>query len=318
MTYKYLFNKRARLFGEVAYINTTSSVPRPMTSVQNMEGSERSGYVRLVDVGRRLSKGFDNYRDQYGFVFLSLALLLYCSKSGPKLCLINKLSLEEPVLNVTLYQDSFFSIAPSNRYWYADVSGNELFITTGDFGTRLEIRDWGRSGVTGGSYAEILGEALCCESDCPPVTSSGDYVGIPTKYTLASKVVVMYTIFLLPDLEERARDCVFTTLTNVHSTRVQNLWDTVIEHFCTQLYVVLATAVAAVVLSVRDALKLRTQSSLRSQEPTQSEDLGTLTHLNTMYMLFFCSQSVVWHIVTVAVLVNCKVLFMTRRTNCKK
>ena len=45
------------------------------------------------------------------------------------------------------------------------------------------------------THIKLPGESLCWDSDCPPVTSSGDYVGIPTKFTLASKVVVMYTFF---------------------------------------------------------------------------------------------------------------------------
>ena len=203
--------------------------------------------------------------------------------------MINKCRPTEPVLNnVTLYPEHPLSSAsaPKNSY-YAVVSGNILHITTGDFGTRIEIREWGRKGATGGSYAELRGEALCVDIDCPPVTSSGDYIGIPTKYASASKVVVMYTIFLLPTLEERARGCIFDNVTNVHITQIKTLWSEVIQYFCIWLFFYLALAMVALVTTVRDALKLRAQLSLYSltdhQNPTQGE------HFKTVLLIMFCS-----------------------------
>lgn len=197
--------------------------------------------------------------------------------------MINKFRSTEPVLNnVTLYPEHPFSSAsaPKNSYWYADVSGNILHITTGDFGTRIDMREWGRKGATGGSYAELRGEALCVDIDCPPVMSSGDYIGIPTKYASASKVVVMYTIFLLPALEERARGHIFDHVTDVHITQIKTLWGEVIQYFCFRLFVVLALAMVGLVTAVRDALKLRAQLSLYSltehQNPMQGEHFKTV------------------------------------------
>ena len=94
---------------------------------------------------------------------------------------------------------------------HADVSGNTLHITSGDHGTRLELQKWDGKGTTGGLYTENLDEKLCRITGCPPLMSSGDFIGIPTLSlsVLPSQLVVMYTIFLVPTLEERARECIY-------------------------------------------------------------------------------------------------------------
>ena len=247
-----------------------------------------------VDVRQRIGEEIEGhltkYRVQYRFVvFLLACLLWYSSNSCTKLCMIIKCRPTEPVLNnVTLYPKHPFSSAsaPKNRY-YAVVSGNILHITTGDFGTRIEIRKWGRKGATGGSYAEFRGKALCLDTDCPPVTSSGDYIGIPMKYASASKVVVMYTIFLLPTLEERARGCIFDNVTNVHITQIKTLWGEVVQCFCIWQFVALALVMVAFVTTVRDALKLRAQLSLYSLTEHQNSMQGE--HFKTVLLIMFCS-----------------------------
>ena len=239
---------------------------------------------------------------------------MYTSKSGPQLCMVNNFNPSEPILkNVSLYH--IFSSDPRIRYWFAHESGHEVRITTGDFGTRLEVHGWCRNDAKGGSYAELPGEALCWDSDCPPVTSSGDYVGIPTKYTLASKVVIMYTIFLLPTLEDRTRGCVFSNITNFRSTPVKALWGEVIVHFCTWLYVFLGLVMVAIVVSVRDALKLNSRSSLYSsaeqQDQTQGEHFRTTHNYCCMYVIAVANCSV-------DIQVNIKLLWRTRSANWKE
>ena len=236
---------------------------------------------------------------------------MYTSKSGPQLCMVNNFNPSEPILkNVSLYH--IFSSDPRIRYWFAQESGHEVRITTGNFGTRLEVQEWRRNGATGGLYAELPGEALCWDSDCPPVTSSGDYVGIPTKYTLASKVVVMYTIFLLPTLKERARGCVFSTITHFRSTHVKTLWGEVIVHFCTSFYVLLGIVIVAILLSVRDALKLNSRSSLYSsteqKDQTQGEHFKTTHNYCYVYVIAVANCSV-------AIQVNIKLLWRARSAN---
>ena len=91
---------------------------------------------------------------------------------------------------------------------------------------------------------------------CPPVASSGDYIGIPTKEARTSGVTVMYTIFLLPALKERARGCIFDNSTEyVHATQIENLRGTVIQYFCDRLLLLVTFVVITIVLTVRDAMK---------------------------------------------------------------
>ena len=92
----------------------------------------------------------------------------------------------------------------------------------------------------GGLYAEIPDEKLCRITGCPPLMSSGDFIGIPTLSVLPSKVVVWYTIFLVPSLEERARVRIYYD--GLHLMDPKTVWDAVIQHCCSSFFAVLLAA----------------------------------------------------------------------------
>lgn len=178
-----------------------------------------------------------------------LAFLQYYNLySDAKLCM-DVLPTNQPVLgNVTLKHEYAFNSSSENSSIsvYAAVSGNVLHIASDDYGTKIEARKWIGKGTTGGVYAEIPGEALCWHSWCPPVESLGDFIGIPTVIVLPSKFVLMYTIFLVPTLEERARDRVFYN--GVWLMRTESLWVEVIEDSCGTLFAVLLVAIVGIVV----------------------------------------------------------------------
>lgn len=248
-----------------------------------------------VDVCRRLGKvikaHLTKHRGPYGFIFLLWAFLLWYSSnlySGPMLCMMKFLDVPELgyLSNVTLYPEHAFKSAPGNSSIsvYADVSDNILHITSGDYGTKLEIQKWDGKGTTGGLYAEIPGETLCGIAGCPPVTSSGDFIGsgIPTirRGVLPSKVVIMYTIFLVPTLEERARERIFYN--GAHFKEVKTLWDTVILHGCLRFITVLAAAwIGIYVFAYREDVTFLcicapSRSPTVHQDPQQGELIDTV------------------------------------------
>ena len=195
--------------------------------------------------------------------------------------MINKFQSERPVLsNVSLFPERVFN-SDSGRV-YATVSGHVIRITSGKFGTRIEIRKWDQIDATGGSYAELPGEVLCRDTNfCPPVMSSGDYIGMPTTTAYTSRVVVMYTILLVPTLEVRARGCIFDNSTNfIHVTQVKTLWGEVIRYFCGSFFIVLLSAVVGIVLAFKEAEESLVNTSRYpltvQQDPMQSELLRTL------------------------------------------
>ena len=210
------------------------------------------------------------YRGPYTFILFLLAILQFCSSnlySGPKLCL-SKLEDHNPS-NVTLvheYALNDSSPEDDNISVYAGVSGNILHITSGDYGTKIEVRKWVGKGTTGGMYAEIPGETLCWQTWCPPVTSLGDFIGIPTIIAQPSKVGLMYTIFLVPMLEERVRDCVISNRVCLRS--IESLWSKVIEDCCGAFFAVVVIAIVGIVVFMpRRAATLPPEH----QEPAQGE-----------------------------------------------
>ena len=192
--------------------------------------------------------------------------------SGFKLCAINFQSERPGLNNVTLQPDRVFSSA--SKSVYAIVSGHRIRITSYIYSdankTRIELQKRGRSGAMVGWYTELDGELFCRGPGiCPPMMSSGDYIGIPTvtdvlllwtNEEVLNLQVVRYTIFHLPTLEERAQDRFTIDSTFVFCTQVKVVWGQVIEHSCHSLFIVLAAAVIDFVLLLSLAYQLCTQT----------------------------------------------------------
>ena len=226
------------------------------------------------------------YRGPYTFILSLLAILQFCCSnlySGPKLCLIKIENYNQR--NVTLVHEYAFndsSPEDDNIFVYAGVSGNILHIASGDYGTKIEVRKWVGMGTTGGMYAEIPGETLCWQTWCPPVTSLGDFIGIPTIIDQPSKVALMYTIFLVPTLEERARDCVISN--DAYLRSIESLWSKVIEECCGAFIAVVVIAIVGIAVFVpRGAATLPPEH----QEPAQGE-LQVLFRMFSLVREWFC------------------------------
>ena len=218
-------------------------------------------------------------------VLLAFVIYYFSNSSGFKLCAINKFHSERPVLsNVTLHPERVGS-SPF-RSVYAIVSGHRIRITSDAYSTRIETRKWGQNGAMVGSYVELDGELLCRYPDvCPPMTSSGDYIGIPT-IELAAFIdksvldMVTYTIFHLPALEESAQDWRSTHDNFMCYTQVKKVWGDVIEHFCDSLVIVLVVTAVGFVLLRNLVFELSAQTPRHpfpvQQNPTQGEFFSTL------------------------------------------
>jgi hypothetical protein len=109
-------------------------------------------------------------------------------------CWMSVLSITDDKTDRNAEIDVFFRICSESS-----VTATKLQLIYVDKATE-EAFHFNQPNVYGGSFQKILNEVPCIKKGCPPVSVSGDYIGIPT---IDGGKQVHYYIFLLPTLAPR-------------------------------------------------------------------------------------------------------------------
>ena len=103
-----------------------------------------------------------------------------------------------------------------------------------------------KDNVQGGTFQKIANEIPCIGRDCPPVSVSGNYIGIPTTTMISGET--NYYIFLLPTLAPRKHG----VIDKQNPESIYMLWNDVINYFRDSVIIRLGLLVFIVVFIVKD------------------------------------------------------------------
>jgi hypothetical protein len=138
-------------------------------------------------------------------------------------CWMSVLSITDDKTDRNAEIDVFFRICSESS-----VTATKLQLIYVDKATE-EAFHFNQPNVYGGSFQKILNEVPCIKKGCPPVSVSGDYIGIPT---IDGRKQVNYYIFLLPTLAPRKHGVIPNPRDSAASAAaIDELWNDIIIYF---------------------------------------------------------------------------------------